>query len=236
MHWLTHCCPFPTGDGMNAYMAYKVSTQVYAFYDLKHSYSEQLDFNSACPSFLFYTYAQTTLPMFRGKQFTVRRRFSDFLGLYEKLSEKHSQNGYIVPPPPEKSILGILDFVVQKLWINIAVYHYSFSKIQLPHALFLKRNDQSEGGKGRPIVSWVCWTEESCSRKVILYNFLYRWIVTVLRTISCLSNGKMVPSIKLLLRYLQRLVSHPSLLQDPDVREFLEKEEVRERSLVTHTL
>ncbi len=28
-------------------------------------------------------------------------------------------------------------------------------------------------------------------------------------------------------RYLQRVVSHPSLLQDPDVREFLEKEEVR---------
>lgn len=52
---------------------------------------------------------------------------------------------------------------------------------------------------------------------------------------SCFSNGKMVPSIKLLLRYLQRLVSHPSLLQDPDVREFLEKEEVRDISLV-HTL
>lgn len=27
-------------------------------------------------------------------------------------------------------------------------------------------------------------------------------------------------------RYLQRVVSHPSLLQDPDVREFLEREEV----------
>ncbi|MEQ2167392.1 hypothetical protein GOODEAATRI_003740 [Goodea atripinnis] len=52
------------GDGMNAYMAYKVSTQ-------------------------------TTLPMFRNKTFTVRRRFSDFLGLYEKLSEKHGPNGLI---------------------------------------------------------------------------------------------------------------------------------------------
>lgn len=49
---------------------------------------------------------QTTLAMFRNKTFTVRRRFSDFLGLYEKLSEKHGPNGYIVPPPPEKSILG----------------------------------------------------------------------------------------------------------------------------------
>lgn len=51
---------------------------------------------------------QTTLQMFRNKTFTVRRRFSDFLGLYEKLSEKHGPNGFIVPPPPEKSILGRL--------------------------------------------------------------------------------------------------------------------------------
>uniref|UniRef100_A0A8C0Y8S8 Sorting nexin-2 n=1 Tax=Cyprinus carpio carpio TaxID=630221 RepID=A0A8C0Y8S8_CYPCA len=72
-----------TGDGMNAYMAYKVSTQ-------------------------------TSLTMFRSKTFTVRRRFSDFLGLYEKLSEKHSQNGYIVPPPPEKSILGMTKVKVGK--------------------------------------------------------------------------------------------------------------------------
>lgn len=44
--------------------------------------------------------------MFRSKQFSVKRRFSDFLGLYEKLSEKHAQNGFIVPPPPEKSLIG----------------------------------------------------------------------------------------------------------------------------------
>lgn len=44
--------------------------------------------------------------MFRSKQFAVKRRFSDFLGLYEKLSEKHTQNGFIVPPPPEKSLIG----------------------------------------------------------------------------------------------------------------------------------
>ena len=51
---------------------------------------------------------QTTLPMFKRKAFEVRRRFSDFLGMYEKLSEKLSQNGYIVPPPPEKSFLGTI--------------------------------------------------------------------------------------------------------------------------------
>lgn len=36
------------------------------------------------------------------------------------------------------------------------------------------------------------------------------------------SNSWRVP----LHRYLRRVVSHPTMLQDPDVREFLEKEEV----------
>ncbi|MED6280543.1 Sorting nexin-1 [Characodon lateralis] len=119
--------PEKIGDGMNAYMAYKVSTQ-------------------------------TTLPMFRNKTFTVRRRFSDFLGLYEKLSEKHGPNGLIVPPPPEKSLLGMTKMKVGK--------------------------------------------EDSSSA-----DFLER------------RRGALE-------RYLQRVVNHPMLLQDPDVREFLEKEEL----------
>ncbi|XP_045893535.1 sorting nexin-1a isoform X1 [Micropterus dolomieu] len=119
--------PEKIGDGMNAYMAYKVTTQ-------------------------------TTLPMFRNKTFTVRRRFSDFLGLYEKLSEKHGPNGLIVPPPPEKSILGMTKVKVGK--------------------------------------------EDSSSA-----DFVER------------RRGALE-------RYLQRVVNHPSLLQDPDVREFLEREEL----------
>uniref|UniRef100_W5NCW5 Sorting nexin-1 n=1 Tax=Lepisosteus oculatus TaxID=7918 RepID=W5NCW5_LEPOC len=122
---VTH--PEKIGDGMNAYMVYKVSTQ-------------------------------TTLPMFKSKTFTVKRRFSDFLGLYEKLSEKHSQNGYIVPPPPEKSILGMTKVKVGK--------------------------------------------EDSSSAEFVE------------RRRAALE------------RYLQRVVNHPSLLQDPDVREFLEKDEL----------
>uniref|UniRef100_A0A8C9TGP5 Sorting nexin-1 n=1 Tax=Scleropages formosus TaxID=113540 RepID=A0A8C9TGP5_SCLFO len=128
--------PEKVGDGMNAYMAYQLSTQ-------------------------------TTLPMFRSKSFTVRRRFSDFLGLYEKLSEKHSQNGYIVPPPPEKSILGMTKVKVGK--------------------------------------------EDSSSAEFVE------------RRRAALE------------RYLQRVVSHPSLLQDPDVREFLERDELP-RAVSTQTL
>lgn len=36
----------------------------------------------------------------------MTRRFSDFLGLYSKLHEKHIKTGIIVPPAPEKSVLG----------------------------------------------------------------------------------------------------------------------------------
>ncbi|KAJ4937948.1 hypothetical protein JOQ06_002576 [Pogonophryne albipinna] len=119
--------PEKVGDGMNAYMGYKVTTQ-------------------------------TQMPMFRNKTFTVRRRFSDFLGLYEKLSEKHGPNGFIVPPPPEKSILGMTKVKV--------------GKDDSSAADFVER------------------------RRAALE------------------------------RYLQRVVNHPSLLQDPDVREFLERDEL----------
>ncbi|XP_053740608.1 sorting nexin-1a isoform X1 [Synchiropus splendidus] len=119
--------PEKIGDGMNAYMAYRVSTK-------------------------------TSLSMFRNKTLTVKRRFSDFLGLYQKLCEKHSPNGYIVPPPPEKSLLGMTKVKVGK--------------------------------------------EDSSSA-----DFVER------------RRGALE-------RYLQRVVNHPSLLQDPDVREFLERDEL----------
>lgn len=68
-----------------------------------------------CSSFIYQNFSfslcfsvslQTTLPIFLNKTFTVRRRFSDFLGLYEKMSAKHSLLGCIIPPPPQKSVVG----------------------------------------------------------------------------------------------------------------------------------
>ena len=50
---------------------------------------------------------KTTLPSFKSPEFYVRRRFSDFLGLYYRLSEKYVQLGRIVPPAPEKSVTGM---------------------------------------------------------------------------------------------------------------------------------
>ncbi|KAA0194050.1 Sorting nexin [Fasciolopsis buskii] len=45
-------------------------------------------------------------PPFEGQESSVSRRFSDFLGLHAKLCEKHLFNGIIIPPAPEKDVLG----------------------------------------------------------------------------------------------------------------------------------
>ncbi|XP_039256991.1 sorting nexin-2-like [Styela clava] len=68
--------PHKKGEGMNAYMTYKVKTK-------------------------------TTMPMFKRPELVVDRRFSDFLGLHEKLVAKHRHVGRIVPPAPEKSLVGM---------------------------------------------------------------------------------------------------------------------------------
>uniref|UniRef100_A0A3B3TH58 Sorting nexin-2 n=1 Tax=Paramormyrops kingsleyae TaxID=1676925 RepID=A0A3B3TH58_9TELE len=75
--------PEKVGDGMNAYMAYKVTTK-------------------------------TSLTVFSRNDFSVKRRFSDFLGLHSKLASKYMHIGYIVPPAPEKSIVGMTKVKVGK--------------------------------------------------------------------------------------------------------------------------
>ncbi|XP_041793222.1 sorting nexin-2 [Chelmon rostratus] len=75
--------PEKVGDGMNAYMAYKVTTK-------------------------------TSMSLFKSNEFSVKRRFSDFLGLHSKLASKYLHIGYIVPPAPEKSIVGMTKVKVGK--------------------------------------------------------------------------------------------------------------------------
>ncbi|XP_059922089.1 sorting nexin-2 isoform X1 [Gadus macrocephalus] len=75
--------PEKVGEGMNAYMAYKVTTQ-------------------------------TSMSLFKSPQATVRRRFSDFLGLHGKLATRYLHVGYLVPPAPEKSIVGMTKVKVGK--------------------------------------------------------------------------------------------------------------------------
>ncbi|XP_076800253.1 sorting nexin-2-like [Clavelina lepadiformis] len=68
--------PHKKGEGMNAFMSYKVHTK-------------------------------TSMPTFKRPDLTVDRRFSDFLGLHEKMLAKHRHAGRVVPPAPEKSLVGM---------------------------------------------------------------------------------------------------------------------------------
>uniref|UniRef100_A0A915HPD0 PX domain-containing protein n=1 Tax=Romanomermis culicivorax TaxID=13658 RepID=A0A915HPD0_ROMCU len=60
----------------------------------------------------YYVYKVVTKPVvgrsmgFTKKEYDVWRRFSDFLGLHDKLVEKHLPNGILIPSAPEKDAIG----------------------------------------------------------------------------------------------------------------------------------
>jgi sorting nexin-1/2 len=57
---------------------------------------------------------QTNYPAFKSQEFSTTRRFSDFLNLYEKLKEKHMVAGRILPPAPEKDMIGMAKVKMSK--------------------------------------------------------------------------------------------------------------------------
>lgn len=66
-------------------------------------------------SFTMYTvHTRTTSPLYQKSSFSVLRRYSDFLWLYETLSNNNP--GVVVPPVPEKNPFGRFDdqFVRQR--------------------------------------------------------------------------------------------------------------------------
>lgn len=82
------------GSGISKYTTYLVTTQV------------QLLFHSCLvtcvqPSALVM---QTELPNFLEKNLSVRRRFSDFLWLHDRLCA--TNGGCLIPSPPAKKALG----------------------------------------------------------------------------------------------------------------------------------
>lgn len=59
-------------------------------------------------SFLTYNVVtHTNIGLFKKTEMTVSRRFSDFLGLHDKLAEKYLHKGRLVPAPPEKNVVGM---------------------------------------------------------------------------------------------------------------------------------
>jgi sorting nexin-1/2 len=65
------------GEGINAYLVYKIASHV------------------------------SNVPGYTRPSYEILRRFSDFLGLREKLVEKYQHTGIIVPAAPEKSISAL---------------------------------------------------------------------------------------------------------------------------------
>jgi len=66
-------------------------------------------------SFMAYTVkTKTNLSYFKKNNPEVNRRFSDFLGLRDKLCEKYLQNGRIIPPCPDKSVIGMTKVKMSK--------------------------------------------------------------------------------------------------------------------------
>ena len=76
--------PHKVGDGMSSFVAYRITTRTNRLQLFRK----------------FGNGVGTEL------HFCVNRRFSDFLGLHEKLSDKHLPKGRVIPPAPEKSVIS----------------------------------------------------------------------------------------------------------------------------------
>lgn len=75
-------------EGFNAYLVYKIETRVRLIR-------------------LIHPLQVTNIPNYSKAVSEVWRRFSDFLGLHDKLAEKYQSKGVAVPPAPEKSLSAL---------------------------------------------------------------------------------------------------------------------------------
>lgn len=74
---------------------------------IKISISETTKVGEGMSSYVAYRIVtRTNMPMFKTNNMAVLRRFSDFLGLHNKLSEKYLRIGRLIPPAPQKNMLG----------------------------------------------------------------------------------------------------------------------------------
>ena len=87
---------------------------------------------------------KTNVNYFKRSEMCVDRRFSDFLGLHDKLSEKYLQNGRIIPPAPDKSLVGMTKVKMSKEG-NTEVAVQQDEVTFIAHYVY-KINPQSNGG------------------------------------------------------------------------------------------
>jgi sorting nexin-1/2 len=99
-------------------------------YELEITVSHPEKVGDGMGAYIVYSITtKTTVPAFKSPHTTVRRRFSDFLRLHNKMTETHLPKGRIVPPAPEKSVKGMTTV--------------KFSKSEESNALFLERRQAS---------------------------------------------------------------------------------------------
>lgn len=74
---------------------------------IKISISETTKVGEGMSSYVAYRIVtRTNMNIFKTNNMAVLRRFSDFLGLHNKLTEKYLRNGRLIPPAPQKNMLG----------------------------------------------------------------------------------------------------------------------------------
>ncbi|CAL1527373.1 unnamed protein product [Lymnaea stagnalis] len=84
-------------------------------YEIDIKITETLKMGDGMSAYMVYKIiSKTTNPAFRRPENAVLRRFSDFLGMHAKLAEKHVPLGIIVPPAPEKSVIGMTKVKMSK--------------------------------------------------------------------------------------------------------------------------
>jgi len=114
----THTMPFQSGPepakgGSTSLQSLPEDEETDEFIDIKvispHKVGEGMS------SYMVYNVkTRTNINYFKKKEMSVNRRFSDFLGLHDKLSEKYLQNGRIIPPAPDKSVVGMTKVKMSK--------------------------------------------------------------------------------------------------------------------------
>ncbi|UJR16070.1 hypothetical protein I4U23_002983 [Adineta vaga] len=83
--------------------------------DIEITVSDPAKVGDGMSSYMTYRITtKTTLPVFKKSEFSVNRRFSDFLGLHTKLVNKHIQVGIFLPSPPEKDTLSMAKVKISK--------------------------------------------------------------------------------------------------------------------------
>eukprot|EP00096_Caligus_rogercresseyi_P009295 TRINITY_DN3131_c0_g1_i3.p1 TRINITY_DN3131_c0_g1~~TRINITY_DN3131_c0_g1_i3.p1 ORF type:complete len:510 (+),score=192.84 TRINITY_DN3131_c0_g1_i3:106-1635(+) len=82
---------------------------------LEITVSEPQKVGDGMGSFMVYNVkTRTNVSYFKKNTMSVLRRFSDFLGLHDKLNEKYLQNGRIIPPTPDKNMVGMAKIKLTK--------------------------------------------------------------------------------------------------------------------------